>query len=453
MFKRYKFIVLFFVIISLVIDAQPWVYNFGTSTGSYTTASSATLTFLPSAPSGNDRIRIGNAGGGFYLTNQTIDFCTDSYLRGVAATTTSANKFSVYAFDSTKMAMVKFIVRLGDQNGSNTAESGSWAFFLGKGAMYYDNNTFAGAQVFAGIQFVFGANGAITLQNRAAGSWVTISTSAIVQGNDYKIEIFCNNTTTSQNYNYGSENTVAFDKYDLWINGNLVGDELSKAQIANNIDLTSFMFYGVSSVSNVANIFVDDIEWSNTFSGAPLPVELTSFTAKAQGTTVNLMWETKTEIDNNGFEVERNSGDTWQKIGFVEGHGTTNSPKYYNFTDKNATGNKIQYRLRQVDNDGTFEYSPVVEVELNPVQFALYQNYPNPFNPSTVIRYALPVAGVVNIDVFNALGEKVATLLNGQVEAGYHEVSFDAAALPSGLYLYKIQAGEFTSVKKMLLMK
>lgn len=186
---------------------------------------------------------------------------------------------------------------------------------------------------------------------------------------------------------------------------------------------------------------------------AALPVELTSFTAKSQGTTVNLMWETKTEIDNNGFEVERNSHGTWQKIGFIQGHGTANSPKYYTFTDNNATGNKIQYRLKQIDNDGTFEYSPEVEVELNPMQFALYQNYPNPFNPSTVIRYALPVAGLVTIDIFNALGEKVSTLLNGYADAGYHQIPFDAAALPGGVYFYRIQSGEFTAVKKMALVK
>ncbi len=184
-----------------------------------------------------------------------------------------------------------------------------------------------------------------------------------------------------------------------------------------------------------------------------LPVELTSFTARAQGTSVTLNWETKTEIDNNGFEVERNASGTWQKIGFVEGHGTANSPKYYSFSDANPLGNKIQYRLKQIDNDGDFEYSDVVEVELAPVTYTLYQNYPNPFNPSTVIRYALPAAGMVTIDVFNALGEKVATLLNGEVEAGYNQVSFDATNLPSGLYFYRIQSGDFTSIKKMLLMK
>jgi len=188
-------------------------------------------------------------------------------------------------------------------------------------------------------------------------------------------------------------------------------------------------------------------------SDAPLPVELTSFTAKSTGNTVTLNWETKTEVDNNGFEVERNANGNWQKIGFVEGHGTANSPKYYSFIDNGAIGNKIQYRLRQNDNDGTFEYSPVVEVELNPTTFALYQNYPNPFNPSTMIRFSMPVSGNVALNVFNTLGEKVATLLNGQMEAGYHEVSFDAKNLPSGLYFYEIKTGDFSSIKKMILMK
>ena len=198
---------------------------------------------------------------------------------------------------------------------------------------------------------------------------------------------------------------------------------------------------------------LDGIRVATSWDYSPLPVELTSFTASARGTSITLNWETKTEVDNNGFEVERNANGTWQKIGFVEGHGTANSPKYYSFVDNGVVGNKIQYRLRQVDNDGSFEYSPVVEVELNPTEFALYQNYPNPFNPSTMIRFSIPVGGTVALNVFNTLGEKVAALLNGQLEAGYHEVSFDASNLPSGLYFYEIKTGDFSSIKKMILMK
>ncbi len=187
---------------------------------------------------------------------------------------------------------------------------------------------------------------------------------------------------------------------------------------------------------------------------APLPVELTSFTARVSGSTVTLNWETKTEIDNYGFEIERKTTTSaWQKIGFVEGHGTANSPKYYSFNDNNPLGSKIEYRLKQIDNDGTFEYSKVAEVELAPVNYTLYQNYPNPFNPSTVIRFTIPVAGNVTLNVYNTLGEKVATLIDGAMESGYHQVSFDAANLSSGLYFYELQAGEFKSIKKMLLMK
>ncbi|MCA0387378.1 MAG: T9SS type A sorting domain-containing protein [Bacteroidetes bacterium] len=212
-----------------------------------------------------------------------------------------------------------------------------------------------------------------------------------------------------------------------------------------------------STVNTTSNFLTASglTSFSDFTGGEPtaLPVELTSFTASAKGSTVTLNWETKTEVDNNGFEVERNVSGNWDKIGFVEGHGTANSPKYYSFVDNGAIGNKIQYRLKQIDNDGTFEYSPEVEVELNPTTFALYQNYPNPFNPSTIIRFSMPVNGNVVLNVFNTLGEKVASLLNGQMEAGYHEVSFDAKNLPSGLYFYEIKAGDFSSIKKMILIK
>lgn len=230
--------------------------------------------------------------------------------------------------------------------------------------------------------------------------------------------------------------------------------------IANKTTTTSDINPGAFALrqgtsGNAVTVDIDAIRVSTGWFGAngALPVELTSFTARAAGNVVNLNWETATEVDNNGFDVERNSTGTWQKIGFVEGHGTANSPKYYTFTDKFVTGNKIQYRLRQVDNDGTFEYSNVVEVELAPTTFSLDQNYPNPFNPTTMIRFSLPTASVVTLNVYNTLGEKVVTLLNGAMESGYHQVPFDAANLPSGLYLYEIKAGEFSSIKKMLLMK
>ena len=189
-----------------------------------------------------------------------------------------------------------------------------------------------------------------------------------------------------------------------------------------------------------------------------VPVELTSFSADFNGQKVILNWETGTETNNRGFEIERKMGSGWQSAGFVKGSGTVTKTTPYTFADDlrfmNFTG-AVKYRLKQIDNDGTTAYSPEVsvEVDLTPKEYALYQNYPNPFNPVTVIRYALPVAGLVTIDVFNAVGEKVSTLLSGEIEAGYHQVSLDASNLSSGIYFYKITSGKFSSVKKMVVMK
>jgi len=185
----------------------------------------------------------------------------------------------------------------------------------------------------------------------------------------------------------------------------------------------------------------------------PLPVELTSFTASTNGNTVTLSWTTATELNNRGFEVERKTSTEWKNIGFIEGNGTTTGQKAYSFRDEIVTGGKIEYRLKQIDFDGSFSYSNTVEVELNPTVFALEQNFPNPFNPSTVVRFALPTAGNVTLNVYNTLGEKVAELVNGLMPAGNHTVQFDASYLNSGLYIYEIKAGSFTASRKMLLIK
>jgi hypothetical protein len=188
-----------------------------------------------------------------------------------------------------------------------------------------------------------------------------------------------------------------------------------------------------------------------------LPVELTSFNAAIRNGLVDLKWETATEVNNYGFEVERKTANAdWSKIGFVEGHNSTNSPKYYSYSDKPVGTGKIAYRLKQIDNDGQFEYSPEVEVLVDnlPNGFVLEQNYPNPFNPETSIRFALKEDSKATLKVYNSLGAEIATLFDGTAEAGrYYDVKFGGSELASGFYIYKLVAGEYVSVKKMLLMK
>lgn len=205
--------------------------------------------------------------------------------------------------------------------------------------------------------------------------------------------------------------------------------------------------------------------YQGSFDGV-LPVELTSFTSKYLNDKLQLNWVTKTEVNNYGFNVERKiNEDEWNNIGFVEGHGTSTSPNEYSFTDKDVYtgGNKFQYRLKQIDNDGSFEYSDVVEVEVVPDQFELFQNYPNPFNPGTTIRFSLPKETQLKIAIYNMLGELVDILVDGTFEAGYHKVTFsakggstsggNASPLPSGAYIYRIESPDFVQVKKMILIK
>ena len=187
----------------------------------------------------------------------------------------------------------------------------------------------------------------------------------------------------------------------------------------------------------------------------PVPVELTSFTASVTGSNVKLDWETASELNNSGFSVERKSVNSeFTEVGFVPGFGTTTEAKSYSFLDQNLQNGIYSYRLKQIDFDGTFEYSQEVEVEVfTPATFNLEQNYPNPFNPSTSIKYSVPESGNIRLSVFNIVGEEVAVLVNGFSQAGSFEVTFDASNLSTGVYLYKLQSSNSVQTKKMMLLK
>ena len=187
----------------------------------------------------------------------------------------------------------------------------------------------------------------------------------------------------------------------------------------------------------------------------PVPVELTSFSASFENNKVILGWITSSELNNQGFDVERKTlNSEWNKIGFVSGNGTTTETNSYQFIDNSISSNKYYYRLKQVDFDGSFEYSNIIEVDINTVtEFSLNQNFPNPFNPSTKISFTLPQTANVKLSVFNLLGEKVAELVNEVKSAGFYEVDFSGSDLTSGMYLYRLEAGEFVSTRKMTLIK
>lgn len=192
-----------------------------------------------------------------------------------------------------------------------------------------------------------------------------------------------------------------------------------------------------------------------------MPVELASFSAAPKENNVELKWKTATEENNYGFEVQRSevrshrSEGNWTKVGFVEGSGNSNAPKDYSFVEKRVGNGKYSYRLKLINNDGSFKYSYCVEIEVKfiPSVFALSQNFPNPFNPSTTIDYQLPKESKVTLKMYDVLGKEVATVVDEMKEAGSYNVQIDAGGFASGVYFYRIVAGDFVSIKKMVLMK
>lgn len=255
-------------------------------------------------------------------------------------------------------------------------------------------------------------------------------------------------------------NTSGADECKLWVfNSGVPVDETA----AGTPEVLNSSTNGQDIIDAIAlrqgaqsyKVSVDGIRVSTQWVDLVVPVELTSFTAITDNNNVILNWSTATETNNSGFIVERKSANSdWQSITFVNGKGTVTQAQHYSYMDKNLTEGKYYYRLKQVDFNGSFEYSNIVEAVISaPAKFELSQNYPNPFNPSTKISFSVPQSGNVKLSVYNLLGQEVQNLVNGFVEAGNHTINFDAENLNSGIYLYKLEANGFVQTRKMTMIK
>jgi hypothetical protein len=206
----------------------------------------------------------------------------------------------------------------------------------------------------------------------------------------------------------------------------------------------------------IARSFTSSAEAWTALNIGSLPVELTSFTAQPVDGKISLAWRTATELNNNGFNVERSANKSdWSKIAFVKGNQNSTSPIAYSYVDNSLSkAGQYYYRLKQIDNNGSYKYSNIVEVNFaSPSAFSLNQNYPNPFNPSTVISYSIPEASNVKLAVYNVIGQPVRVIENGFKNAGSYQISFNASDLASGTYFFKLEAGQFSQIRKMMLLK
>jgi len=234
------------------------------------------------------------------------------------------------------------------------------------------------------------------------------------------------------------------------------GPEEVVLQYTPTSDSFQLIIYNNGNSYNLWRVYYDDFLVTDL---DIIPVELNSYRAEVKNNIVELKWITVTETNNQEFEIERlqhskiEKLQNWETIGFVEGKGSTTEIQIYSFTDKPELG-IYKYRLKQIDYDGTFAYSPEVEAEVKaPNVFSLEQNYPNPFNPNTVISYQLPLTGNVSLKIYDILGSEIEALVNEEKPAGTYEVTWYAEQLPSGVYFYQLIVGSFIETKKMILMK
>jgi glucuronoarabinoxylan endo-1,4-beta-xylanase len=277
--------------------------------------------------------------------------------------------------------------------------------------------------------------------------YLRINATSIPQSNIYLsayrsdskvVIVVVNNSPSSkdQTFTFANGSVAKFTPY--------VTSQTKNCEQGNDISVTNGSFTTTLDASSVTT-FVSD--------ASLVPVEMLSFTANAVEDKIHLSWITATEKNNRGFEIQRSvDKQSFVTIGYAEGKGTTTERQSYSFIDY-GVGEQLFYRLKQIDLDGTFQYSNIVEVSSVPKIFTLSQNFPNPFNPVTQIKYSIPEESYISLIVYNLVGEKVATLFEGNQKAGYHVASFDGSKLAGGVYLYRLNANDFTETRKLIILK
>lgn len=297
-------------------------------------------------------------------------------------------------------------------------------------------------------------DGSLWINKRSNMSW------SIKQSDGWNLG---SNTVSIRIYAQGLEGVNNVNDLSLISNGEKAGGSFS---LAGGSASTPYVNRTSMSITNLGGNSTANTFYIGADADSPLPVTLSSFSAAVTKRDVSLIWSTSSEVNNSGFEIERRAKDKdgytqWEKIGFVNGNGTTNSEKEYRFEDKSLNVGVYQYRLKQVDFNGNFEYHQLNDPsELSigkPMDYDMSQNYPNPSNPASKINYQVPFDGKVSLKVYDITGKEVASLVDGNISAGYYTVQFNGTNLASGVYFYRIIAenstDKFTKTMKMILVK
>jgi hypothetical protein len=432
-------------------QSQTWTYNFGNSTGVYTTTSGVNTTLLPQPATGggNEQLSIGTValGSGFYLDNPGLPgLGNGSELRSTASTGTAVNKFSVYGYNPSKVFYTRFNVLFGNLLGLAGPKAGNWYFYQGTGPLYSNtaNASTTTGQSFISLRFSFANGGIVNMAYHNGTTWINlvpILGFSLSQETIYSMEIYGNNGPTADSYISGSSYTIASDKWDLWINGVRVVAGLSSGSLANNVNIDSWLFAGEQSTTNYATIFLDDIIYSNALPGSTLPINLISFKGTSTKEGVELNLQTASETGNDYFTIETSKdASDFSELMQVPGAGNSNTLLSYQVLDTRNLQGTVYYRLKQTDYDGAFAYSEVISVD--PASGTAQLSLSNIIAGQEEISFQLNGgAGIYQATVYSIDGRQVSS---AQVEiTDASQTNSLAVAIPAaGIYLLRLSSDQ-----------
>ncbi|MCZ7555877.1 MAG: hypothetical protein M5R41_05690 [Bacteroidia bacterium] len=438
------------LLVQVPLRSQSIVCDFGVSEGLHSSGESST--FLPAPVIGTARVRIGTQGGSARLLNPgnpVVGGASELAIEG--PTGSSLNKFSMY--DLTAGASVTMRFDCGVSGGR-----GEWYLFIGSGTTYAGNTGFSGAQTFTGLRWIIDSLGGVTLSVRSGSAW-TILNVPISRDSLMRFDVYCNNNATSGQYSYHGGESVTAHCVDIWLNGTLIANDIVKAGLSDTTLLNAFMIYGSSSPNNGSTFSIDEITWLPSIAQQPLPVELSEFTAVRRGTDVDVRWTTETEMNCYGFAVERRAtadGKGWTERGFLQGAGNSNTARQYSYRDVAvSTDTSWEYRLRQIDRDGTVEYSKVllIAAEATEGHHLFEPPYPNPALDHTYFRLTLIAPARVRLRLYSSSGLHVYDVpIPCLLPAGRHSIAYRCTDLPRGLYYCLCDIGGVTNLQPILLL-
>jgi hypothetical protein len=432
------------------LHSQRLQYDFGTSQAVHNSGESGT--FLPPPAAGAARIRIGTQGGNARLVNPGNPLVgSGSELVIEAPTGSSLNKFSMYDLPPGAALTLRFDCAVGGGRGE-------WFFFIGKGTTYSGNVGFSGTQTFTGLRWIVDSLGAVSLSVRSGNAWTAL-TVPLSRDSLMRFDVYCNNRAVTEQYSYSASENVAPRSVDIWLNGVRIANDVGKAGLPDTSSMDAFMFYGSSSPGNGCVISIDELIWLPSIAQQPLPVELSLFTAARRGNDVELHWITESEVNNFGFAVERRASvdnAIWNECGFMHGAGNSNSPRRYHYRDTGVSMDTgWEYRLRQIDRDGTVEVSRVLHIAAEAVAGGnLFEApYPNPAIDHTHFRLTLSAPARVRLRLYSSNGARVYDVpIPCLLPAGRHVIAYRCADLPRGLYYCRCDMDGKTKLKPVLLL-